>query len=196
MPNHFQGDIRVSRNNLIPNNVKFFSTHGNDKPTTKSKQLAKPIKNPYEGLTLGEKVKEASKDITYTGVIVVGIGITGIMFYAIGRELLSKESPNAIFGKAFKKCKHDEEVQEVLGAPIKAYGEESGRRRRRHVNHVEYDVGGVKHMRMKFYIEGQHRKATVNLEMKQNESGKYEYRYLFVQMDSYPHQVIVLEDNR
>ncbi|CAE1254265.1 TIM21 [Acanthosepion pharaonis] len=196
-----QGDLRVpgdlfcvsSKAKL--NNIKFFSSHGSE-PPHKSKQLTKSIKNPYEGLTLGEKVKEASKDVTYTGVIIVGIGITAIMFYAIGRELLSQESPNAIFGNAFKRCKNDEEVQNVLGEHIKAYGEESGRRRRRHVNHVEYDVGGVKHMRMKFYIEGQHRKATVNLEMKQNESGKYEYRYLFVQMDSYPHQIIVLEDNR
>lgn len=34
-----------------------------------------------------------------------------IMFYAIGRELLSQESPNAIFGKTFKRCKNDEEVR-------------------------------------------------------------------------------------
>lgn len=30
----------------------------------------------------------------------------------------------------------------------------------------------------------------------QNESGKYEYRYLFVQLDSYPHTTIIIEDNR
>lgn len=44
-------------------------------------------------------------------------------------------------------------------------------------SHVEYDVGGVKHMRMKFYIEGQHRKATVNLEMKQVKTFFSDLRY-------------------
>lgn len=30
----------------------------------------------------------------------------------------------------------------------------------------------------------------------QNNSGDYEYRYLFVQLDSYPHTTIIIEDNR
>lgn len=30
----------------------------------------------------------------------------------------------------------------------------------------------------------------------QNNSGDYEYRYLFVQLDSYPHSTIIIEDNR
>lgn len=55
-----QGDLRVpgdlfcvsSKAKL--NNVKFFSSHGSE-PPAKSKQLTKSIKNPYEGLTLGEK---------------------------------------------------------------------------------------------------------------------------------------------
>ncbi|XP_029653048.1 mitochondrial import inner membrane translocase subunit Tim21 [Octopus sinensis] len=160
------------------------------------KELMEAWKSPYEGLNLGEKVKEASKDVTYTGVIIVGVGITAIMFYAIAKELLSKESPNAVFGEAFKRCKNDPEVQQLLGEPIKAYGEESGRRRRRHVSHAEFKVGDVKHLRLRFYIEGPYRKATVNLEKKQNENGKYEYRYLFVQCDTYPNQVVILEDNR
>lgn len=55
-----QGDLRVpgdlfcvsSKAKL--NNIKFFSSHGSE-PPHKSKQLTKSIKNPYEGLTLGEK---------------------------------------------------------------------------------------------------------------------------------------------
>lgn len=30
----------------------------------------------------------------------------------------------------------------------------------------------------------------------QNESGKYEYRYLFVELEGYPRRTIVLEDRR
>ncbi|GAB1610427.1 hypothetical protein Ahia01_001329000 [Argonauta hians] len=160
------------------------------------KQLIEAWKSPYEGLDMGQKVKEASKDLTYTGVIIIGVGITAVMLYAILKELLSRESPNAVFSEAFKRCKSDPQVQLLLGEPIKAYGEETGRRRRRHVSHAEFKVGDTQHLRLRFYIEGPYRKATVNLEKKQNESGKYDYRYLFVQSDSYPNQVIVIEDNR
>lgn len=51
-------------------------------------------------------------------------------------------------------------------------------------------------MRMVFYIQGIRGKATVNLEMRQNSSGTYEYRYLFIQLDHYPKSTIILEDNR
>lgn len=59
--------------------------------------------NPYEGLDSGDKVKEVSKDVTYIGVIIVGVGITAIMFYGIGKKLLSKERLNAVFGEALKR---------------------------------------------------------------------------------------------
>lgn len=49
---------------------------------------------------------------------------------------------------------------------------------------------------MKFYLKGSRRKATVHLEMKENEKGKYEYRYFFVQLDEYPGTTIIIEDNR
>lgn len=54
---------------------------------------------------IGEKVKEAAKTTSYLGVIVLGVGVTGIMFYAIFRELFSSNSPNAIYTEAFEKCK-------------------------------------------------------------------------------------------
>ena len=36
------------------------------------------------------------------------------MFYAIGRELFSSQSPSGVFGKALKLCKHDLEVRDGL----------------------------------------------------------------------------------
>lgn len=58
-------------------------------------------------------------------------------------------------------------MQDLLGTPIKGFGEESRRRRRQHVTHAVYERNGIKYMRMQFYIQGIRNKATVHLEMKE-----------------------------
>lgn len=55
---------------------------------------------------LGEKVKEATKTASYTGVILVGLGVTGVIFYYVFRELFSSNSPNSIYSEALEKCKN------------------------------------------------------------------------------------------
>uniref|UniRef100_A0A336MEB7 Mitochondrial import inner membrane translocase subunit Tim21 n=1 Tax=Culicoides sonorensis TaxID=179676 RepID=A0A336MEB7_CULSO len=145
---------------------------------------------------LGEKIKENTKTASYMGVILLGITVTGVMFFAIFRELFSSQSPNNVYSEALEKCKNDTRIQDALGAPIKGFGEETRRGRRRHVAHTVYEKDGRLYMRMQFYIQGIRNKGTVHLEMRMNDKGKYEYRYLFVQLDYYPHQTIVLEDNR
>lgn len=145
---------------------------------------------------LGEKIKENTKTASYMGVILLGVGVTGIMFYAIFRELFSSQSPNSVYSEALEKCINDPKVQDLLGTPIKGYGEETGRRRRRHVAHSIFERNGVKHMRMQFHIQGIRNRATVHLEVRENSSGKYEYRYMFAQLDYYPKTTVILEDNR
>lgn len=58
----------------------------------------------------------------------------------------------------------DTRVQDVLGNPIKGYGEESRRRRRQHVAHSIHERNGKRCIRMQFYIQGTRNKATVQLE--------------------------------
>ncbi|XP_041454170.1 mitochondrial import inner membrane translocase subunit Tim21-like isoform X1 [Lytechinus variegatus] len=174
---------------------RWFST------TTRGTQQRKAVTERKSGsdgqqLTIGKRVAQTSKDASYAGIIVLGVGITGLMFYTLGKELFSSDSPNGIYTKAYKLCKNNVEIQDALGTPIKGYGEMTRRKRRRHVSHLEYSQEGVNFMRMKFYLEGPERKATVHLEMKQNESGRYEYRYLFVELDGHPKRTIILEDNR
>lgn len=48
-----------------------------------------------EAKPMGEKVKETVKTTSYLGVIVIGIGVTGIMFWTIFSELFSSNSPQA-----------------------------------------------------------------------------------------------------
>lgn len=53
---------------------------------------------------IGERIKENTKTASYFGVIVCGVAVTGIMFFAIFRELLSSNSPNNIYSEALKTC--------------------------------------------------------------------------------------------
>ncbi|XP_011178590.1 mitochondrial import inner membrane translocase subunit Tim21 [Zeugodacus cucurbitae] len=145
---------------------------------------------------LGEKIKENTKTVSYTAIILAGIGVTGVMFYAIFRELFSSCSPNNIYSDALDLVKEDPRVQDALGAPIKGYGEESRRGRRQRVAHSTFERNGVLHVRMQFYVQGIRNRGTVHLESRQASSGKMEYRYLFVQLDYYPHTTIIIEDNR
>ncbi|XP_041376415.1 mitochondrial import inner membrane translocase subunit Tim21-like [Gigantopelta aegis] len=159
------------------------------------KEIVEAKESPYAHLTMAEKVKEAGKDATYTGVIIIGVGVTAVMFFAIGRELFSSQSPSGLYGKALKMCEKNDQLKSMLGEPMKGYGETTRRGRRRYVSHQEYIENGVKYMRIRFYIEGPYAKGTVNLEVKQNESGKYEYRYIVVDLDGYPRRSVLVVDN-
>ncbi|XP_026757169.2 mitochondrial import inner membrane translocase subunit Tim21 [Galleria mellonella] len=189
-------------NNLIPATeqiLKFSLFNGRCYSTEKNRSLTKSSERAdvsTDVRPLGEKIKETTKTASYTGVILFGIGVTGVIFYYVFRELFSSNSANSIYSVALEKCKNDPRVEDALGAPIKGYGEETTRRRRTHVSHAVYEKDGVKHMRMKFYIKGIRNKAVVELDMKQNEYGNYMCRYLLVQLDDFSGKTFIIEDNR
>lgn len=146
-----------------------------------------------------QKVKQAGKDFTYLIVVLIGISVTGGLLYVVFQELFSSSSPSKIYGQAFERCRSHPEVIGAFGEPIKGFGETSRRGRRQQVSHVEYMKDGLKYMRLKFYIEGSEPglRGTVHSESKENpETGKYEFRYIFVDIDTYPRRTIVIEDNR
>ena len=78
-------------------------------------------------------VKEATKTASYSAIILLGIGVTAALFYAVFKELFSSKSPSGVYSNAFKICSEDTRVQDALGTPIKGFGEETSRGRRRHV---------------------------------------------------------------
>ncbi|KAA3676730.1 mitochondrial import inner membrane translocase subunit TIM21 [Paragonimus westermani] len=130
------------------------------------------------------KVKQAVKDVGYTGVIIGGIALTGFIFYAILRELFSKRSPNGVYNEAFKLCKNDIRVQDLLGSNIKAHGETNRRGRRRYTAHQSwYDDKGRLHMAMKFYLQGTLGSGVVYLEVFENDAKEFEYRHLLVESE-------------
>ncbi|KAI5632169.1 TIM21 domain-containing protein [Phthorimaea operculella] len=175
---------------------RFVRLYSDQKGITKSQARDERSEVSTDVRPLGEKVKEATKTVSYTGVILLGLGVTGVIFFYVFRELFSSNSANSIYSEALEKCKNDPRVEDALGAPIKGYGEETTRRRRTHVSHAVYEKDGVKHMRMRFYIKGIRNKGIVELDMKQNEYGNYMCRYLLVQLDDYSGRTFIIEDNR
>lgn len=173
---------------------------------------------------IGERIKENTKTASYLGVIVVGVAVTGVLIFAVCRELWSSSSSNSVYSAALKACIDDPRVQDSLGSPIKGYGEESRRRRRQHVAHTVVARNDEPFMKMHFYIQGIRNKATVQLEKRLvrtpftfqhcasdlfsriffqlfitndltlQSDGKY--RYFFVQLDHFPNTTIIIEDNR
>lgn len=146
--------------------------------------------------TAFETVKETTKTAGNLGVILFGVGITASILWAIFQELFSGNSPNNIYSSALEKCLADSRVKDHLGEPIKAYGEETRRGRRRHVSHSEYIANGQKHMLLKFYIQGCRKKGTVFVDMIQDERGNYQRNLLVVDLDDFARTKLILEDNR
>lgn len=146
-------NIQFNREKHIKNDTSIVTSTGNHRTDVSTD--VRPI---------GERIKENTKTVSYLSVIVLGITVTGIMFFAIFRELLSSTSPNNVYSAALETCINDPRVQDTLGAPIKGFGEETRRRRRTHVAHTVYERNGAPHMRMQFYIQGIRNKATVHLE--------------------------------
>nr|XP_012226233.1 PREDICTED: mitochondrial import inner membrane translocase subunit Tim21-like [Linepithema humile] len=140
-----------------------------------------------------EVVKENLKSAGYLGVIIGGIGITALIFYALFSELFSSKSPYAVYSQARLRCIEHPKVMDILGAPVKAYGDETRRGRRRHISHMYYIKQGIKYMKIQFYVEGTRRRGTVYADVKENKSGNYEYTYLYVTVNHVG--TIVIEDN-
>lgn len=53
---------------------------------------------------IGERIKENTKTASYFGVIVFGVGVTGIVAFVIFRELFSSSSPNNVYSEALNDC--------------------------------------------------------------------------------------------
>lgn len=98
-----------SRLDLIPVSIGINKIQYARYSTEKEKGLAQSrekVDVSTDVRPLGEKIKETSKTVSYTGIIVVGLGVTGIIFYYVFRELFSSNSPNSIYSVALEKCKN------------------------------------------------------------------------------------------
>ncbi|XP_065064374.1 mitochondrial import inner membrane translocase subunit Tim21-like [Rhopilema esculentum] len=166
------------------------------KKGTDSQDVVEAREHKDGQLTVGAKVKQAGKDASYMGIVLVGFAVTGVLIWYVLSELLFSFSPNSVYSKALKVVKQNTSVLHAIGEPVKAYGEETSRGRRRRVSHQEYIVDGVNYMRVKFYIAGSKRKGTVHVDTKEISRGRFEFRYIFVELDGHPPETIIVEDRR
>ncbi|KAK2859407.1 hypothetical protein Q5P01_004027 [Channa striata] len=146
-----------------------FTARNKSSPEDRDKSLSR-FQSGSPKPSAAQKVKEAGRDFTYLIVVLIGLGVTGGLLYVVFQELFSSKSPNKIYGNAFNIVKTHPEVIGAFGEPIKCYGETTRRGRRQQVSHLEYLKDGLKHMRLKFYIEGSEPglKGTVHSESKED----------------------------
>jgi len=143
------------------------------------------------------KTKENAKTASYGLVIVVGLGVTAVIAYTVLNELFSSSSPNALYEKAARQCMEHPKVQDILGEPIKAYGEESRRGRRNRVSHLVYqDEEGRKGLRVQFYLQGRRNRGVAQLDAREDSSGSMQTRFLLVTVEDFLRNSIIVQDNR
>ncbi|CAH8651399.1 unnamed protein product [Schistosoma guineensis] len=131
-----------------------------------------------------EKVKQTTKDVGYFTVVLGGFALTGTILYAIIQELFSSRSPNGVYDDAFRICKTDSRVLDFFGSSLKARTSPDSRRRRQNIAYDSWhDDKGRLHMAMKFYIKGNLASGVVYLEVVENESKEFDYRYLIVETE-------------
>ena len=96
-----------------------------------------------------------------------------------------------------KACTDHEKVQNLLGEPIKAFGEETRRGRRTRVNQMNYqDKDGRKGIKIQFYLQGVRNRAVVEVDAREDSAGNMATRYIIVQVEDLLRNVVVVEDNR
>ena len=117
-----------------------------------------------EFITAKENVKTAS----YSMVVIAGLGATLVVLYVIFQELFSGETAQSFFQYGSKQCMEHEKVQDLLGEPIKAYGEETRRHKSKRVAHMEYQTpAGERGIRLQFTLVGLRRKAIVDMDARE-----------------------------
>merc|ERR1712032_1658826 len=146
-------------------------------------------------LSRGEKAKEGAKTASYSLVILAGLGMCATVFYTVFRELFSSNSANSLYDKAVADCLAHEKLADLLGEPVKAFGEENRRHRRTHVAQKHYvDPQGRKGVRLQFYLQGViiarigigislfvskvRNKGTVQLDAREDSGGRMQTRFL------------------
>lgn len=64
-------------------------------------------------ILLHSVVVQAGRDFSYLIAIIGGFGLTGFLFYSVGSEFFSSNSPSSIFTQALKRVKADDQVHGV-----------------------------------------------------------------------------------
>lgn len=89
-------------------------------------------------------------------VIFFGLGLTGLIVYAVSSELFADNSPSKLFDQAAEFIRNDPEVNSILLQPLRFHAESSGGRRNRRIrsSHSTDRASGLETMSIRFAVEG------------------------------------------
>lgn len=179
----------------------------NDTPT--SRRRAVTVANdtgqvPWKQLSIGEKAARTTQQSFNLGVVLLGVGLTGVVAYVLYLEVFSTDSKTAIFNRAADRVRKDPQCIALLAGSeglhskreISAYGEPSWSRWARNrtiASRNETDRAGVEHLHMHFYVEGPAAKGTVQVHMSRL-PGQSDFEYRMLGLDVPGHQRYYLEN--
>jgi len=180
-----------------PPSAKHRADHDDDKHRSVVEKVIDDQSRSSKQLSTNvHKVRESATDLTYILFGMFGLACLGALAYMVVTEFVMPNSSQAIFRRSLRLLRAHDEVCAYFGTPLRGFGEETRRGRRRNVTHLEYVKDGEERMRMVFYIRGPAGDGSVQLEMKMGDGGKYEYRYLLVESNEHPRRSFVIVDNR
>ncbi|KAM5158228.1 mitochondrial import inner membrane translocase subunit Tim21 [Mantella aurantiaca] len=146
--------------------------------------------------------KANKEDITlriYIGIFVfLVLFITGCSLYNNLYDQLSPSSPIRLHDNALEKCRNHPEIIETFGKNINDYGCFTPKRKEQKIWAAVYKRYHFKCMRLTFFISSSKVKlATVKVDLKKNTiSGRYEVRFIIVEIEGDPKRTITVEENR
>ena len=145
--------------------------------------------------------KTAKEKVWYYSTIAIRLGLLGAAVLCFGmfiKEVFpGRMGANSLFSETHEFLMVNDDVREITGTPMKAYGREVGRNegRRNHVDsHFYVDVDGSKRTRVRFMLEGPRGKVRVWAEVS-NKMLLNEFVYIICQ-DMQAGRVITIVDNR
>lgn len=121
--------------------------------------------------------------------------VVSAIAYLFVNSLFAGDSPQRIYSKALKIILQDERCVELLGDKILAYGENTGRGRRRHVVNSRYIKDGIERVRIMFHLKGTKKKGKAFAEVAKID-GCWNYRFLYVETEGILPETLVIIDNR
>ncbi|KAJ1356706.1 hypothetical protein KIN20_014445 [Parelaphostrongylus tenuis] len=142
----------------------------------------------------GKVTEKASNTLLYAAVA-SGLGILGVFVYLLVGEFFAEGSPQKVYSSALALIRKDVSCQELFGPTIAGFGEETSRGRRRHVAHHKYEKNGKQRIRVLFHLKGERDEGIAQAEMEQQD-GKWQWRFLYVETKRRPRTTHVLIDNR
>ena len=178
---NFNGQFRHGRFAQLVRRFSTTSSGAGKAKTDAPAQASAEGAPPPTTITFVEGAKTATRLSLFLGIGALVIFCASLII----RELIpTRMSPNSVFNRCFEEIRNHPEVVERVGENPKAYGRDfhqTKEGRRNFVDHDRYtDLDGVRHIRVKFIIEGPKGKANVYAEVNEKMENK-EFSYIILE---------------